>query len=445
MRFQNLRYLYSRILSLYLIIAISICTIPVVFNFKQDIVFNSEKLNHIWNLIYDYSNRNQTTISENPIISVSIQKGDTLASLLRSNNVSVSETTQIIQSLQTVYNLKKLSVGQSLNLYYNYIEQDSIDAEPLPVLQSLRIKTDYNKEIEVYRTNTGFAVQEIVIPLTKHLTRVRGIINNSFIATALSLGIPANALSELTKSYSYDIDFQRDIQKGNELEVIFEKYYDDKGNYSHDGNIIYSSLILHDKKLDLYKYTNSAGITDFYTANGNNIKRDLLKTPLNVIKISSGFGIRRHPILGYTKMHKGVDFAAPIGTPIFAAGNGIIEEIGRKGAYGNYVRIRHSNGYATAYAHASSFAKNLRKGSQVKQGEVIAYVGATGRATGPHLHYEVLYNNQHINPLKLKLVYSTKLDNKDLSKFMKFKQKLDRFILSIPDQGQVIATLFEKN
>lgn len=445
MRFQNLRYLYSRILFLYLIIALSICSIPIIFSFKQDIVLNSEKLNHIWNLIYDYSNRNHTAIPENHTITLSIQKGDTLASLLKNNNVSSSDIAQIIQSLNSVYNLKKLSIGQTLNLYYNYIEQDTIDTEPLPILQTIRIKIDYHKEIEVYRTNIGFAVQEIILPLTKRLTRVRGVINNSFIATALSLGIPANALSELTKSYSYDVDFQRDIQTGNELEFIFEKYYDENGTYSHDGDIIYSSLILNDKKLDVYKYTNSAGITDFYTANGTNIKRELLKTPLNVIKISSGFGIRRHPVLGYTKMHKGVDFAAPIGTPIFAAGSGTIDEIGRKGSYGNYIRIKHNNGYATAYAHASSFARNLRRGSPVKQGDVIAYVGATGRATGPHLHYEVLYNNQHINPLKLKLVPHNKLDSKELAKFMKFKQKLDRFVLSIPDQGEVIATVFEKN
>ncbi|MFV9875899.1 MAG: peptidoglycan DD-metalloendopeptidase family protein [Rickettsiales endosymbiont of Dermacentor nuttalli] len=444
MRFQNLHYLYLRILSLYLIIALSICAIPVTFSFKQDISLSPEKLNHIWNMIYDYSNRRQVSIPKDHTITLSIQKGDTLSTILRNNNVTSSETAQIIQALQRIYNLKKLSIGQSIILYYSYAEQDNIELESIPTLQTMRIKTDYSKEIEVYRTNSGFDVREIAIPVIKRLTRVRGVINNSFISTALSLGIPANALTELTKSYSYDVDFQRDIQTGNELEVIFEKYYDNNGTYSHDGDIIYSSLILNDKKLDLYKYTNSAGITDFYTANGTNIRRELLKTPLNVIRVSSGFGIRRHPVLGYTKMHKGVDFVAPIGTPIFAAGSGTIEEIGRKGSYGNYIRIRHSNGYATAYAHASSFAKNLRKGSQVKQGEVIAYVGATGRATGPHLHYEVLYNNQQINPLKLKLVPNNKLDSKELTQFMKFKQKLDRFVLSIPDQGEIVATVFEK-
>jgi murein DD-endopeptidase MepM/ murein hydrolase activator NlpD len=256
-------------------------------------------------------------------------------------------------------------------------------------------------------------------------------------ATAHNLGIPSNALMELVKAYSFDVDFQRDIKVGDEINVVYERFYDEQGEFSHNGNIIYASLSLTDRNVELYRYSNSLGEEDFYSKDGHSVKKDLLRTPISVVRISSPYGMRHHPILGYSKLHKGVDFAAPTGTPILAAGNGIIEEMGHKGAYGNYIRLKHANGYSTAYAHASSFNKKLRRGQTVKQGEVIAYVGTTGRSTGPHLHYEVLVNNQQINPLKVKVSAGQKLNGKELSLFNRHKKSIEKLLTQIPNLGEL--------
>jgi murein DD-endopeptidase MepM/ murein hydrolase activator NlpD len=290
----------------------------------------------------------------------------------------------------------------------------------------MRIKIDSFQYIDVINQQNEILIQPVTIELKKHLTKVDSIIESSFMATAMKLGISSDALLELTRYYSYDVDFQRDIKLGDRLDLIFERYYDAQGNFSHNGAVLFSCLTVSGKKINLYRYEKTDGEIEYYHDDGSSVKKDLLRTPLNVARISSGFGNRRHPILGYSKMHKGIDFAASIGTPIFAAGNGVIQEIGRKGAYGNYIRIRHANGYSTAYAHASAFGKGLVHGSKVKQGDVIAYVGSTGRSTGPHLHYEVLVNNVNINPLKIKMSKGEKLSGRELSKFNQYKTKIEK-------------------
>jgi murein DD-endopeptidase MepM/ murein hydrolase activator NlpD len=391
---------------------------------------------------YKIFDKDINNLPNQKIVEVTIAQGDTFTKLLMKNGVDSSIANKITTSLDTLYNLRKLYLGQQLTFIFD--KKTLINSEGTEYkaynLSMLRVKVDNFSNIEITNQDDEFVAVKVPVILKKYLTKIQGTIDNSFIATATKLGVSTDSILALTKHYSYDVDFQRDIKTGDEIELVFERYYDDKGDFSHDGEVIFSSLNLssNEKKLNLYRYPNASGDIEYFSEDGSSIKKELLKTPLNVARISSGFGVRNHPVLGYSAMHKGVDFAASIGTPIFAAGNGVIDEIGHKGAYGKYVRIRHSNNYSTAYAHASSFARNLSKGSKVKQGEVIAYVGATGRTTGPHLHYEVLVNNKHVNPLKIKFSPDVKLSGSDLKKFNKHKERVEQ-LASILSKKEEIA------
>lgn len=207
----------------------------------------------------------------------------------------------------------------------------------------------------------------------------------------------------MIRIYSYQVDFQRDIKEGDKFEILYETYKTEDGDFARYGDILYANLAIDGKKIPVYRYENKDGQVDYYGEDGMTFKKTLMRTPVDGARMSSGFGMRRHPISGYTKMHKGIDFAVAMGTPIYAAGDGTVEISGRKGAYGNYVRIRHNNEMKTAYAHMQKIAKGITPGQKVKQGQIIGYVGTTGRSTGPHLHYEVLLKNKPVNPNSVKL------------------------------------------
>ena len=233
--------------------------------------------------------------------------------------------------------------------------------------------------------------------------------------------------------YGYDVDFQRDIRSGDKFEMLVESFYSQDGKKVKDGNVLFSSLILQNRGINVYMHKIENRI-EYFDAKGNSIRKSLLKTPINGARVSSGFGMRRHPILGYSKMHKGMDFAASSGTPILAAGNGIVVYMARKGGYGNYVEIRHNSEYSTAYGHASRFNKKFRVRAKVKQGDVVAYVGSTGRSTGPHLHFEVLYKGRQINPSKVKATSGIKLLGKELARFEVSKAEIEKYRKNIPNQ-----------
>ena len=230
--------------------------------------------------------------------------------------------------------------------------------------------------------------------------------------------MPLTILSEIIRLYSFDIDFQRDIHKDDELELMYNIFYNENRRTVSYGEVEYINLIQGKNNLEYFLFETSDGNLDYFNRSGKNVRKTLMKTPLDGAKLSSNYGMRKHPILGYNKMHKGVDFAAPKGTPIYAAGNGTIDYIGRKGAYGKYIRIRHNNAYKTAYAHLNSFSKGMSKGTRVKQGQIIGYVGSTGRSTGPHLHYEVIYEGKQINPMKMKLPSGKVLKGTELENFL---------------------------
>jgi len=319
---------------------------------------------------------------------VVLEQGSNLMATLTATGLERTSAYNAIEALRDVFNPRKLRAGQEFDLVYAADAQDDIE-----LLDQLSFQPDPETIVSVSRTDDGYQASSDKIELTPARNVASGTIEQSLFLAAERNGVPIPVLMDLIELYSYEVDFQRDIQPGDSFEVMYQELNNDAGERVRFGDVLYASMTLSGHEVRLYSYTDSNGETDFYNQKGESYRRALMRTPINGARLSSGYGKRKHPILGYTKMHKGIDFAAPTGTPIFAAGNGTIAKIGRNGGYGNYILIRHNDSYDTAYAHMNGFAKGLKQGSRVKQGDVIGYVGTTGRSTGPHLHYEILKNN----------------------------------------------------
>lgn len=386
---------------------------------------------------------------------VTVKSGDTLYSILTKQNIAHPEIRQIITLVKKQQpKATQLAVGQKLLLDY---ETDVVENEDNDLTSEVRNLTkiivviDKINSIEIIRSGDSFVAKSTAVPLTKVVAKSSAAINGNFILTLKSMGFDSKNISELVNAYSYQIDFQRQIHHGNQVTIIAEQFLNDAGEFSHHGKILYASIALAEKEYKIYRYSDNQKTNNnkqqlFFSPEGKSIKRNLLKTPVSIARISSRYGKRVHPTLGYSKMHRGIDFAAPEGTPIYAAGEGVITEIGWRSGYGRFIQIKHSANLSTAYAHAKSFAKNLTVGSRVKQGQVIAYVGSSGRATGPHLHYETKVAGKHINPMSIKTTPGIELVGKQLDEFKKFKnhidnldKKLDKLhYINISDKGSKI-------
>jgi murein DD-endopeptidase MepM/ murein hydrolase activator NlpD len=269
------------------------------------------------------------------------------------------------------------------------------------------------------------------------LAHASATIHSSLFATAKRAGIPHSVIAEVVTMFSWDVDFERDLQRGDRLEVLYRRPADGRGQ---SGQVVAAMLTLGGKPLTLYRYLPREGGVDYLDERGHSARKDLLRTPVDGARLSSRFGYRRHPILGYSRMHRGVDFAAGTGTPIVAAGDGRIAEIGRQSGYGKLVRIDHRSGYSTVYAHMSRFARGLTEGSPVRQGQVIGYVGSTGLATGPHLHYEVLRDGSHIDPASVRRLPGRELAGRERQRFVTEIAGLRaRFARATPETGTVLA------
>tara|TARA_B100001105_G_C22319528_1_gene411867 strand:- start:334 stop:1083 length:750 start_codon:yes stop_codon:yes gene_type:complete len=248
----------------------------------------------------------------------------------------------------------------------------------------------------------------------------------------MNKNIPENIIMEFVQLFSFDIDFQREIRKNDKIKIFYEKFIDKKQNFIKTGPIYFAKISLHNYSYELYRFQNiEEKYVGYFDSKGKSATKALMKTPINGAQLSSGFGMRKHPILGYNKKHRGVDFAASSGTPILAAGTGHIEFVGTNGGAGKYIRIKHMNGYKTSYSHLNKYASGIKKNIKVKQGQVIGYVGTTGLSTGPHLHYEVIFNGSKINPMKMKLPPGIQLKGNDLDNFFKEKGKIDKKINKI--------------
>ncbi len=384
---------------------------------------------------------------------ITVKKGDTLKSILLHQQIPNKEITQIIKIAKDKNIESSLKIGQQLVFDYEIkiIEQDDEDlASESRTLNKLTIAYDKIKSLEIIREGEDFLARDVTKVLNKLLTKSSVVINSNFTSALKSLGLSSNSIIEMINSYSYQIDFQRQIKSGDTVTVITEKFVTDDGKFSHHGKVLYVSLNLSGKEYNIFRYSpnNAENNHDFFSEDGKSVKRSLLRTPVKLVRVSSHYGNRHHPTLGYTKMHKGVDFAAPTGTPIYAAGNGVITEIGWKSGYGKFIQIKHSQNLSTAYAHASNFSKNLKLGSIVKQGQVIAYVGSTGRTTGPHLHYEVKIGGKNINPMHVKSTPGIELAGKQLAKFKQFKSNVRSLSNELDNKSEIAensATKFLKS
>jgi len=261
-------------------------------------------------------------------------------------------------------------------------------------------------------------------------------IDNSLFADLGKAGVPDGIINDMIQAYSWNVDFQRDIWGGESVELLYETKETEDGSYVRSNRLMFAKLTLRDKEIPIYLFKKKDGHETYFEPDGQSIRRALMRTPVDGARLSSKYGKRRHPVLGYAKMHKGVDFAAPTGTPIYAAGDGVIERANRFGSFGNYVKIRHNDSYKTAYAHLHGFAKGISSGKRVKQGDVIGYIGTTGRSTGPHLHYEVHKHNKQVNPHSVDLPLGEKLRGTDLANFKnqigKYDEKYASLLKDLP-------------
>lgn len=368
-----------------------------------------------------------------------VEKGDTLSEILAQAGASEDAVPAVMAALKPVFDPGSIRAGQALTLTFGRPAFADARAGAGPQLLSLAFKPSIERDIQVHRTDGGgYEAKEIIRKLTERIDRSAGVIRGSLYQSAMASGMPEGAINDLIRVFSHDVDFQRDIKAGDKFDILYTRHYDDEGNPVKAGTLIQATLTLGREKKTLYRFTNPEDQgTDYYTPAGWSGKRALMKTPVDGARMSSGYGMRWHPILGYNKMHRGIDFAAPKGTPIVAAGHGVVEVAGVAGGYGNYIRLRHQGQFKTAYAHLSRFARGIKAGAKVRQGQLIGYVGSTGRSTGPHLHYEVLMNDRHVNPTDVKLPTGTTLTGKAMAAFKAEKARIDALIQKTPLVGAV--------
>lgn len=389
---------------------------------------------------------------QNQVENRQIKSGDTLLEILLSIGVKDQDVFVILTELRKVYKPSDIKVGDVFTIKYqveiSYPKKANNEGgrSRTPVRKVFITSISFNpvpeKLIEVIGTKNAdgtysYSSKETVKKLTKRVLKYDVTVNNGLYVDGTDAGISPKIMLDMIGLYSFDIDFQRDIRGGDQFEVLFESYFDEDGNRIRDGEVLFASIKLQKiRTVNMYLHKTQKGGNEYFDSKGSSVRKSLLRTPVNGARISSRFGRRRHPVLGYTRIHKGIDFAAPTGTPIFAAGSGTITKYGRNGSFGNYVQIRHNNEYSTAYAHASRFARGLRVGSRVSQGQIVAYVGTTGRSTGPHLHYEIHYKGRAVNPSSVRSTSGLTLKGNALASFMVSKAEIDKMLRETPIQNK---------
>ena len=342
---------------------------------------------------------------------------ESMSSILKKYDVSETEANLIIKEIQTKLKKNTLKVNQKISFKINK-EDNKISKLVFPVSKTRKLL--FSRDFET----GGFLSKDIVTDLNRRVIYKEGKITQSLYRSAIQKKIPANVIVEFARIYGFQIDFQRDVRRNDTYQIVYEVFEDDNKKIFNTGNIIFADLNLSNQSNAFY-YFNDNGEEGHFDLNGKSVKKALMKTPINGARLSSPYGMRKHPIDGYNKMHRGTDFAAPEGTPIMASGDGIVTKASWCGGGGNCVKIRHNSSYSTVYAHMSKFAANIKKGKRVKQGQTIGYVGSTGKSTGPHLHYEVIHNGKRINSQTLKLPSGKILKNKSRELFEVSKLKIN--------------------
>ena len=406
-----------QIFSLIFLILITVVSTSY-FNFKKN--NNAQNHNNFIDNIYFKKTLNYLVGNLDPKykkVKHKIKSGETFDQILDKYSIEKSEILKIKNSLKNKVNLNKLNTRQIIQ--FNLDKTNNKISEFVYQISSTQ-KVILKRNIE----NDKFTEEILSIKLDKKIIYKENIILQSLYKAAVDQDIPANTIIEFARIYGFQVDFQRDVRKQDKFQIMYEIFLNEKNEILETGEILFANLKLSGQDNSLY-YFDVEGSEGHYDKNGKSVKKALMKTPINGARLSSPFGMRKHPIDGFNKMHRGTDFAAPMGTPIMASGDGVVKKAGWCGGGGNCVKIRHNSTYQTIYAHMSKFARGIKTGVRVKQGQTIGYVGSTGKSTGPHLHYEVIVNGKKVNSQKLKLPSGKILKGKQRKIFETKKIKLD--------------------
>ena len=403
---------------LFLLLLITISSTSI-YNEKKVLI--DENYKNLINNIYFQKSINQ--IFDNLVpryknIDHKISSGETFDKILNNYSIPNEEINQIKKKLNLDYDINNLTPNLEIKITIDQSNNKKITSFLFPVSRTEKIQLTRNLD------NNLFEKKIIITNLNKKIVFKEGKITQSLYKTAIDLKVQPNVIIEFARIYGFQVDFQRDIRKNDNFQIMYEVFEDDDGKIFETGNIIFADLKLSGKNNALY-YFEKKGSEGHYDENGKSVEKALMKTPINGARLSSAFGMRKHPIDGFNKMHRGTDFAAPMGTPIMASGSGLITRARWCGGGGNCIKIKHNSTYETIYAHMKNFARGIKEGIRVKQGQIIGYVGSTGKSTGPHLHYEVVVNGKKVNSQKLKLPSGKTLKGKEREIFEVEKIKLD--------------------
>ena len=403
---------------LFLLLLITISS-TAIYNKKKILI--DENYKNLINNIYFQKSINQ--IFDNLVpryknINHKVSSGETFDKILNNYSIPNEEINQIKKKLNSDYNINNLQPNLEIKITIDQSNNKKITSFLFPVSRTEKIQLTRNLD------NNFFEKKIIITNLNKKIVFKEGKITQSLYKTAIDLNVQPNVIIEFARIYGFQVDFQRDIRKNDNFQIMYEVFEDDDGKVFETGNIIFADLKLSGKNNALY-YFEKKGSEGHYDENGKSVEKALMKTPINGARLSSAFGMRKHPIDGFNKMHRGTDFAAPMGTPIMASGSGLITRARWCGGGGNCIKIKHNSTYETIYAHMKNFARGIKEGIRVKQGQIIGYVGSTGKSTGPHLHYEVVVNGKKVNSQKLKLPSGKTLKGKERKIFEVEKIKLD--------------------
>ena len=359
--------------------------------------------------------RAQTGLESNVETKLTLRNGEGIGALLRRAGYDPASIAEAIDAVSGKVSLRRLQIGTKFQV----------------ASQGFQFSTKPGRDIYVIRhPESGWLALSALRPTDRYMNFFQGTVDDSIYRAAMAAGISETAFNDYIRVMGFSVDFQREIRTGDRFELLYETERDSIDGKVVGGTLHYAGLVLSDKPLGFFRYDGDKDTIGWYDEHGNSAARTLIRTPISGARLSSSFGHRRHPVSGFNAMHKGVDFAAPLGTPIIAAGSGVIREAGWKGSFGRYIRIRHNATYDTAYAHMSRIAPNIRPGSRVKQGEIIGYVGSTGRSTGAHLHYEVMVNNRQVDPVTVRLPTGERIDDQHLATFQKTIAAIDQEVLS---------------
>ena len=403
---------------LFLLLLITISSTSI-YNEKKVLI--DENYKNLINNIYFQKSINQ--IFDNLVpryknIDHKISSGETFDKILNNYSIPNEEINQIKKKLNSDYDINNLKPNLEIKITIDQSNNKKITSFLFPVSRTEKIQLTRNLD------NNLFEKKIIITNLNKKIVFKEGKITQSLYKTAIDLKVQPNVIIEFARIYGFQVDFQRDIRKNDNFQIMYEVFEDDDGKIFETGNIIFADLKLSGKNNALY-YFEKKGSEGHYDENGKSVEKALMKTPINGARLSSAFGMRKHPIDGFNKMHRGTDFAAPMGTPIMASGSGLITRARWCGGGGNCIKIKHNSTYETIYAHMKNFARGIKEGIRVKQGQIIGYVGSTGKSTGPHLHYEVVVNGKKVNSQRLKLPSGKTLKGKERKIFEVEKIKLD--------------------